>query len=148
MIKRSASKFISAELQDLEKANINLANQVLDLEKALSECRARLSETQERCREFKEGAEATHKQFADLKERLHNSEMECSRLNGYMSRVREDDTVREDLITVGEPGVNERLVPKRKAEMPPMMMSTAMIDENYSQNGYGITRKPKHWVNY
>lgn len=89
----------------------------------------------------------TREQFADLKKRLHNSEMEVARINGYLARVREDDTVREELLTVGEPDGQQRLVPKRKPEylgnrQERESMHDMLIDD------YGRKQKPKHWIEY
>lgn len=86
-------------------------------------------------------------QFADLKKRLHNSEMEVARLNGYLSRVREDDVVREDLVTTGDPDGGQRLVPKRKHEH--LGNREPGLDAMMGCDSYGNRRdKPKHWIEY
>lgn len=88
----------------------------------------------------------------DVKQRLAFSEAEVQRMGGYISRVQEDDVVREPLIQVGEPDGEQQLVPKRKptrfAELRSIshgggaMMATASYDD-------GRDRKPRrHWVNY
>lgn len=88
-------------------------------------------------------------QFADLKKRLHTSEMEVARINGYLARVREDDTVREDLVTVGEPGGEQRMVPKRKPEYLGNREPDYSLAECMTTDGYGRDRKkPKHWIEY
>jgi hypothetical protein len=91
-------------------------------------------------------------QFGDLKKRLHNAETEVARLTGYVARVREDDVVREELIAVGEPGGEQRMVPKRKPEY------LGNREGGYSDCGVGVTgetffeshrkQKPKHWIEY
>jgi hypothetical protein len=92
---------------------------------------------------------ATREQFADLKKRLHNSEMEVARLNGYLSRVREDDVVREDLVTTGDPEGGQRLVPKRKHEYLGNRESNGSLDAMMGCDSYGNRReKPKHWIEY
>lgn len=124
--------------------------------------KAELAETQNRmdhlgnktreATEAKEAAQerekATRKQFDDLKFRLHNSEMEVARLNGYLSRVREDDVVREELVTIGDPEGGQRLVPKRKPEFlgnREPRMTDLCAGESY---GYHNRAKPKHWIEY
>ena len=93
------------------------------------------------------------KQFADLKERLSNSELENQRLRGYIARVQEDDTVREELIVTGDPDGERQMVPKRK---PTQFLAPSQY-RNFEQEqmGLGYTSyhdrdrpKPKHWVNY
>lgn len=89
-------------------------------------------------------------QFADLKKRLHRSEMEVARLNGYLARVREDDTVREELVTTGDIEGGQRLVPKRKHEFLGNSeecggtLAGAMQYDNYGSR----REKPKHWIEY
>lgn len=98
-----------------------------------------------------ESEKETREQFADLKKRLHRSEMEVARLNGYLARVREDDTVREELVTTGEPGGEQRLTPKRKPEYlgnteddySGMKSSDPMM--HYLERD---RKKPKHWIEY
>jgi chromosome segregation ATPase len=88
---------------------------------------------------------AVREQFADLKKRLHDAEVENARLNGYLARVREDDAVREELVTVGEPGGEQRLVPKRRYE--PLASPPEPIE--FLRDQYGRSReKPKHWIEY
>jgi hypothetical protein len=58
--------------------------------------------------------EAARKAVDELKERLSLSEAENQRMRGYLARVQEDDVVREELVTVGEPDGEARLVSKRK----------------------------------
>lgn len=90
--------------------------------------------------------EETHSQFADLKKRLHTAETEVSRLNGYIARVREDDTVREELVTIGDPDGERRMVPKRKHEY----LGAHAADTNCfeTMNSYRDRPKPKHWIEY
>lgn len=104
-------------------------------------------------RERMEAAEAsakeTREQFADLKKRLHNSEMEVARLNGYLARVHEDDTVREDFLTVGEPDGQQRLVPKRKhGFLGNQEPDYTRFDTGNSYIDDIRNRKPKHWIEY
>jgi hypothetical protein len=62
------------------------------------------------------------RRFDDLKVRLQGALAANEYIRGYLARVGEDDTVREELITTGEPGGEQQFVPKR--------------------------RKPRHWVTY
>jgi hypothetical protein len=95
-------------------------------------------------------------QVGDLKERLHKAEIENERLRGYLERVLEDDVVNEDLIKVGEPGGEERLVPKRKSTIlhrVPVMTSFD-LDADVHDSRPGImtwqdkTKRPRHWIRY
>lgn len=89
----------------------------------------------------------------DLKERLANAEASNEFMRGYLARVQEDDTVREDLITVGDPEGESTLTPKRKG--------TAFLRPNdYREDRDRVSgimgsserwRDPprrKHWVTY
>lgn len=107
-----------------------------------------------------ETAEASLKEsrshFADLKERLSNSEMENQRLRGYIARVQEDDTVREELVTVGEPDGEQRMVPKRKPtvfERPsdfsePRNHNQELSDFGFGRNPNRDRKPPRHWITY
>lgn len=95
--------------------------------------------------------ENVHKQFDDLKQRLHDAEMELSKLRGYIDRVREDDIVREELITSGDPEGEQRMVPKRKMrDLFSYEHAPRLYDEAQGVMGYAEHRreKPKRWVNY
>lgn len=93
----------------------------------------------------------TREQFDDLKTRLAIAESDSQRMRGYISRVQEDDTVREDLIKVGDPEGEHQLVPKRK---PTLFFSSNEYRHHgaadmMAATGYAPTRdKPKHWVTY
>lgn len=88
----------------------SLQNEIIEL-KAIAERRsAMVRDANDAKNEAVAREKDTREQFADLKKRLHNSEMEVARLNGYLARVREDDVVREDLVTVGEPGGEQRML--------------------------------------
>lgn len=89
----------------------------------------------------------------NLKERLVNAEAENQRMRGYIARVQEDDTVREELIAVGDPAGEQQLVPKRK---PTVFNQPHGYSEFTAQGGdaafSGYSRrdppKPRHWVTY
>lgn len=92
------------------------------------------------------------KSIDDLKERLAVAEAENERMRGYISRVQEDDIVREELVGTGDPNGEQILVPKRKHDKfsspdsyNPMAGHTVMGYDD----GFGRNRpKPKHWVTY
>lgn len=92
-------------------------------------------------------------QFDDLKRRLFESETENAKLRGYIARVREDDTVREELISVGDPDA-PHLVPKRKNQLDLVHIADGETEFNMSNEdryGYshdGRERLRKHWVTY
>lgn len=99
---------------------------------------------------------ATNDQFADLKQRLATAEAENQRMRGYISRVQEDDVVREELVVVGDLDGERRLVPKRKpTEFHSPSGFAGHHDEACTASSSirgmleGRDRKPpKHWVNY
>lgn len=105
-------------------------------------------ENRKSAEKWREFGEEKQKQFADLKKRLHDAEVENARLNGYLLRVQEDDVVREPLVkTVGPEGA--RMVPKRKHSSleNPAYDPTDFRSED--QRRYGSRdEKPKHWIAY
>ena len=91
------------------------------------------------------------KSIDDLKERLANAESENQRMRGYLARVQEDDIVREELIAVGDPSGETRLVPKRKPTVfhQPSSYRDQGCDSAMMAYDRGATRAaPKHWVTY
>lgn len=91
--------------------------------------------------------------FADLKVRLHAAESANQQMRGYIQRVQEDDVVREELVTTGDPQGEQRMAPKRKhTEFP------RPSDLNSPDAGFGMSpyldrndrerNKPKHWITY
>ncbi len=98
-----------------------------------------------------ESEKTARKQFNDLKERLSNAEMENQRMRGYIARVQEDDAVREELVTTGDPDGERQLVPKRK---PTQFFvpgnSSDLSDRDMTSSGYRMydRPKPKHWITY
>ena len=134
----------------------NLDQQIVDLSANLEKASARVAELQEALTTQRGNAAAwekrekeTRAQFADLKERLSNAEMENQRLRGYLARVQEDDVVREELVTTGDPDGEQQLQPKRKHsrfEAPSQYSEFGdMASSGYIERD---RRKPKHWVTY
>lgn len=130
---------------------------IISLQTELAEQKKLASDNYDSGRKWKELADAREKevkqvrdQFADLKKRLHDSEVEVARLNGYVARVREDDVVREELIAVGDPEGEQRMVPKRKPEyLGNHDSSISPMDSIRGYDSYGNPKpKPKHWIEY
>lgn len=97
----------------------------------------------------------TRAQFADLKERLALSEAEVQRMGGYISRVQEDDVVREPLVQVGDTDGDQQLVPKRKPTrfFPIQLVGQPLGGQAMAAdfNDYEQRRRPvpkRHWVTY
>lgn len=95
--------------------------------------------------------------FADLKTRLLAAETANQYMRGYLARVQEDDVVREDLMTVGDPDGEQHMVPKRKPTAFPRPSDfgeppgnePSLYSENYDTYGNRRQRKtPKHWISY
>ena len=88
----------------------------------------------------------------DVKQRLAFAEAERQRMHGYIQRVQEDDVVREELVTVGEPDGEQRQVPKRK---PTPFCGRTPVPSEYredapiNRNAYGERReRRRHWATY
>lgn len=96
----------------------------------------------------------TRAQFADLKERLVNSELQDQFMRGYLTRVQEDDVVREELIQTGDMDGAIQLMPKRKPTHFPSPNNYAGEPghDRFHGGGYmdATERKapPRHWVTY
>lgn len=109
----------------------------------LTRLRGTINELSDSLTKAKAGEKEAKAQLADLKERLYNSEQELARLNGYLSRVHEDDIVRDGLVEIkDEQGI--RMVPKRPS--PALVVQHGI---NYAQGSasYGSNKKT-HWTNY
>ena len=96
----------------------------------------------------------TRAQFDDLKTRLVTAEADNQRMRGYITRVQEDDVVREELVTVGDPGGEQRLVPKRKPEPFHQPSPYSVIASECNAGPSYVDRytrertPPKHWITY
>lgn len=98
----------------------------------------------------------TREQFNDLKTRIQAAETANQFMRGYLARVQEDDVVREELVTTGEPGGEQQMVPKRKpTHFSRMDDYTVFGDRDGSSpyHGFGMTseersRRRKHWITY
>lgn len=106
------------------------------------EARATKQDAVDARRRAERDAEETLKQFADLKERLFNSEQETARLRGYLERVREDDNVADPLVEVDDQ-YGKRQVSKRHPSHPERHNGGS----NYMEHFQG-REKSKHWTSY
>jgi len=88
-------------------------------------------------------AKEAQEQFADLKRRLHDSEMAVARLNGYMERVREDDAVSDPLVEVDGPH-GKRLVSKRYPHSDHQQPSPS----DYCMQEMALNGRKPHWTSY
>ena len=108
------------------------------------EARARLAEAEAATKKVRD-------QFDDLKTRLHAAESANQFMRGYLARVHEDDTVREELVTVGNPDGEQHMVPKRKPTQfeRPSDFSEPVSDPNRYGGWVDRHRPPaKHWITY
>lgn len=96
-----------------------------------------------------EETKKTRANFNDLKTRLHNAELETSRLNGYMQRVREDDNVADPLIEIIDASGTHR-VSKRwpSNSMQFGAASNNAAGNDYITDNYGNRQKKEHWITY
>lgn len=116
---------------------------------------ARLNAIAEDNKALEKRVEGSRKDFADLKARLLAAELVNAEMRGYISRLQEDDVVREELVTTGEPDGQQRIVPKRKHRtfdtpnqftidrQEGMGLSDRMYREHRGQD-----HKPRCWVEY
>lgn len=128
------------------------------LEAELAATRAERDEAQQlhyvtlvRARAAEADAEKARAEHADLKQRLLAAEKQIERLRGYLDRVHEDDVVREELIPVGDPEGERRLVPKRQSELfgqPRVYKNFARHAPDHHPRGGEQLQRPKHWINY
>lgn len=138
----------------MPKVTIKSLTAELDaLKKNYDVSRTQLSDAKSELSGARERAAQLVKQFDDLKRRVSDAEMENQRLRGYVQRVQEDDVVREELITTGDPEGEQRMVPKRsptRFEQPSQCSPVGELDDRFyrSLNNDEPRRKSKHWISY
>jgi hypothetical protein len=134
-------------IEELSRREMELSSQ---LEAARAETREIVQRSERALSGAVEREKETRAQFNDLKQRVHDLEIENATMLGYLNRVQEDDEVREELITVGEPGGEQHLTPKRKPRLNRMYTSapTALYDTERVREPWRERPKSKHWVNY
>lgn len=94
--------------------------------------------------------------FVDLKEKLYAAEVSNQFMRGYIARIQEDDIAREELLTIGDPNGEQKLVPKRKStafERPDDFLDTdrpnqRIGSQSFSRFGSDDRPKPRHWLRY
>jgi hypothetical protein len=89
-----------------------------------------------------EAAKEVREQFADLKRRLHEAEVENARISGYLERVHEGDIARDGMVEIKE-GDEARLVPKW-----PSRRQEIHTEPDFNFDQYGKQKKHKHWTEY
>jgi hypothetical protein len=142
---------MTAQRKTRQQLEADLVSLRAEFQQSADANRARMYSAEHEMRAAQEREKATRAQFDDLKERLAFLETENARLNGYLERVREDDTVREELVTVGEPGGEQHLVPKRKHAPPRQYVQAptmVMGDGDGAYTNHRRQQKPRHWVTY
>lgn len=135
----SAKLLLEQQIKESQESNVELRNE-------LTKFRGLAAEREKQVASIKE-------QFDDLKIRLQAAETSNQFMRGYLSRVQEDDVVREELITTGEPDGDQRMVPKRKStEFPRPSDFTEARQSVNDMAGYvnyeSRQRKAKHWITY
>lgn len=122
------------------------------LKASYDESRNQLHRANALVKERENQRDGTAAQVEDLKVRLATAEFENQRMRGYIQRVQEDDTVREELLTVGDPEGEKHMVPKRKStsfDAPSQFSNTGEIDDRYLYRNDGEPRrKAKNWITY
>lgn len=122
----------------------------------ISKLNESLGEWQERARAAEKKRDEAFFDMLDLKQRLLSSERSAEFMRGYLARVVEDDTVREDLVATGDPEAPS-LQPKRKPFTETgLSRFPRQEDFSYPRNrdpdiGYAAenrAKKPRHWITY
>lgn len=94
----------------------------------------------------REETKEVREQFADLKRRLHESEVQNARLNGYADRVHEDDIVRDGFVEV-EDEQGKRQVPKRPSRAV-LYQADEHVGRDFYDQSTGRTKRRTHWTSY
>lgn len=145
---RKASLEIKMLVESLQLQLVGAKAEVDEWKDKLTAEQGRRYSAEQQSKKDETFAEEKAAQFAELKKRLHASEVECSRLSGYMQRVREDDNVADPLVEV-EDGNGKRQVSKRfpsNSHMQNSMMGGCST--TYETDDYGRRVKREHWTSY
>lgn len=153
--KRKTRGELNAEIARLREAiKVARVERQSDADRACEAEGARRRAAEATMREAQEDAKRARAEHADLKARLATAELENQRMRGYISRVQEDDVVREELVKTGDPDGALQLVPKRKPtvfdEPYPYMVAGSSADRTPGYTDYRERDRPapKHWVTY
>lgn len=144
----------------LEEASASAFSQLLEmtesrdgLRKLLAACQTELTDRHDQLSLRNKQLEEVKAHNAELKERIAHQTVTIATLRGYIERVKEDDVVREELVTtgaVGDPCGETQIVPKRKhAILPEDYISppSRSMPMDYADQQRERTQR-KHWVNY
>ena len=122
------------------------------LSKLLADCQAHLTDTRDQLSMRSRQLDETKAHNAELKERVAHQTVTIATLRGYVERVKEDDVVREELVTtgaVGDPCGETQIVPKRKHAILPEDYISPPRSTPMGYADHQRERTPrKHWVNY
>ncbi len=141
MMKPTFPKSLAEAIKEIRKLRTDLEAAEKRSDQAVATVR---EERGDRLR-AQESEKKTRENFEDLKRRLHNSEMEVARQNGYLERVAEDDRVADPLVEIdGQHG--KTFVTKRHPA--PRINTTGMDDFELHGGMYGGGEKRKHWTSY
>jgi len=143
----------------LEEASASASSQILAmtesrdrLSKLLADCQADLTDTRDQLSMRSRQLDETMANNAELKERVAHQTVTIATLRGYVERVKEDDVVREELVTtgaVGDPCGETQIVPKRKHAILPEDYISPPRSTPMGYADHQRERTPrKHWVNY
>lgn len=130
-----------------------LEGKIADLTASFLGLRDQRDNARAEAKEAQDIRDNVYAQFEDLKKRLHAAETANQFMRGYLARVQEDDVVREDLLTVGDPDGEQHMVPKRK---PTEFKRPEDFTRQQSPDEYGLSyherqnRKGngRHWITY
>lgn len=132
---------------------------IAELKAALVETSKKMEDQAEQLKKWRGLAEEREKQLStktesisDLKTRLSAAETANQFLRGYVARVQEDDVVREEMLTTGDPDGAQQLVPKRKPtqfERPCDFTEPTRLDDlGYFRSERDRQQQAKHWITY
>ena len=151
-IDKRMGAFNSLSSRNMIKAHRELIVKMLALEKTAENAGINSRNAQNDRAEAIRQRDETRGMFDDLKAKLHRSEIENARKEGILERVRADDLVREEVITVERPDGPPMLVPKRDIQVfnaPPMMNYDGINTESGLWHGRDTPAwRKKHWTAY
>lgn len=99
-------------------------------------------------------ASELHSQFADLKERLHNAEIDNAVMRGYLDRVGEDDHATDGFFEIADGNGEVSARPKRKGHGYRSYGGSGSVGSvGYALTGDGTepnrsTKRRVHWTSY
>jgi len=124
-----------------------LVREKLDLETSCDQLKDNFLKEQDAKNALRRQFDEVKSNFADLKKKLHDSELEVSRLNGFMQRVREEDAVNDPLVEIEDQN-GKRQVSKRFPSNSMQYFGNALGNDEYVRDEYGRQTKKPHWTSY